>query len=155
MMCQSRNSPRPGALTSWVTPFLAHLCVGTIILWVTDKNILESIILAEHWLPSASELRMSNISSETYRRDSLIYYSHLSDVLTTVFWTSLDVWPFLFYKTIKLHETAFFLEQGIWSKLNLCSQAMATQVWLQNRLSLVPFKEFSFLHGYPYMYLLL
>lgn len=47
---------------------------------------------------------------------------------------------FLVCKTMQLHETASTLEQGIWGHLDLCSGAMVTQNWLQNKLSIIPLK---------------
>lgn len=39
-----------------------------------------------------------------------------------------------FYKTIKLHETAFVLEHGIWSNLHPYFWDMVTQIELQNKI---------------------
>lgn len=41
---------------------------------------------------------------------------------------------------MQLHETASTLEQEIWGHLDLCSGAMVTQNWLQNKLSIIPLK---------------
>lgn len=39
--------------------------------------------------------------------------------------------------TIKFHEIATKPTHGIWGELNLCSQAMATQIQFQNKASLL------------------
>lgn len=38
------------------------------------------------------------------------------------------------------HESASTLEHGVYGNLSLCSQAIFTHVWLQNKLYLIPFK---------------
>lgn len=40
----------------------------------------------------------------------------------------------------KFHETITMLEHVIWNNLKLCSQASITHIWLQDKLSLIPFE---------------
>lgn len=48
----------------------------------------------------------------------------------------LDGWHFSVFVSVKLYETLTILQHGTWDNLCLCSQAVVTQTWLQNKASL-------------------